>query len=228
LQNIDHGSSAVLISNEWVAKLGLRRKRLLAPYYAELAMEKNGQKIDILFSEYVKIQLHDPSSFWSSKSVRTVIAPGLCAPMILSLPFLAHIDIVVDASARTVIDKKCNFDLLNPVAPPPPPAPKMKLREFFKELQADRKLMVAELKMVCFDIRRDLEYKLEEVKQVDKVAAVRERIEVLAAQKELQRLGENLKAEFKEVFSEIPHLDELPTDVFCRIKLKDASKTFQT
>jgi hypothetical protein len=66
------------------------------------------------------------------------------------------------------------------------------------------------------------------VKQVDKVAAVRERIEILAAQKELQHLGEHLKAEFKEVFSEIPHLDELPTDVFCRIKLKDSSKTFQT
>ena len=55
---IDHGSSDVLISNEWVMKLRLRRKCLLTPYYAELAMEKNRQKIDIFFSEYVKIQLH--------------------------------------------------------------------------------------------------------------------------------------------------------------------------
>jgi len=37
-----------------------------------------------------------------------------------------------------------------------------------------------------------------------------------------------MKHEFKDVFSEIPHLDELPTDVYCRIKLKDASKSVQT
>jgi hypothetical protein len=73
--------------------------------------------------------------------------------MILGLPFLVHNDIVVDASARTVIDKKCNFNLLHPVAPPPPLSLKQKLREFFKELKEDHKLMVAELKMVCNDIR---------------------------------------------------------------------------
>ena len=63
---------------------------------------------------------------------------------------------------------------------------------------------------------------------MDRVAAVRERIEVLAAQEELLCLGEDLKKEFINVFSEIPHLNELPTDVYCHIKLKDASKTFQT
>jgi hypothetical protein len=63
---------------------------------------------------------------------------------------------------------------------------------------------------------------------VDKIAAIRERIKVLVAQKELQCLGEDMKMEFKDVFSEIPHLDELPTDVYCHIKLKDASKTVQT
>ena len=115
---IDHGSSTVLISEEYVVKLGLHQKHLLAPYTVELTMEKNGQKVDIKFSEYVKIQLHDPSAFWISKSVRMIIAPGLCAPMILGLPFLVHNNIVVDASARTVIDKTCGFDLLNPVAPP--------------------------------------------------------------------------------------------------------------
>ena len=120
------------------------------------------------------------------------------------------------------------LQFVKPLAPPPPPAPKLKLREFFKELQADQKLMVAELKMVCFNIHRDLEYKLEQVKQVDKVAAVREKIEILVAQKELQRLGENLKTKFEEVFLEIPHLDELPMDIFCCIKLKDTLKTFQT
>jgi len=112
---IDHGSSVALISNEYVAKLGLRPKRLHEPYIAKLTMEKNGQKVK--FSEYIKLWLHDPSLYWSSKTVCAVIAPGLCSPMILSLPFLAHNNIVVDASAHTVINKNSDFDLLHPLPP---------------------------------------------------------------------------------------------------------------
>jgi len=50
---IDHGSSAVLISKDYVSKLGLHQKCLHKPYIAELAMEKNGQKTKFEFSEYV-------------------------------------------------------------------------------------------------------------------------------------------------------------------------------
>jgi hypothetical protein len=88
--------------------------------------------------------------------------------------------------------------------------------------------MVAKLKMVCCNIQCNNKYKLEHVQPVDKIAAVRECIEILAAQKEPQCLGEDMKVEFKDVFSEIPPLDELPTDVYCRIQLKDALKTVQT
>jgi len=226
---IDHGSSTVLISEEYVAKLSLHHKRLLEPYSVELAMEKNGQKVNIKFSEYVKVQLHDPSTFWTSKSVRAIIAPSLCAPMILGLPFLVHNDIVVDASSRTVIDKKCGFDLLNPVPPAPTKLPpKKKLKDFFKELHADQKQMVAKLNMVCNDHLQHTQYNFEQVKPVDVLTVIRQQIEVLAAQKELERLGIQIKNEFRDVFSEIPHLDELPTEVFCRIKLKDALKTVQT
>jgi hypothetical protein len=224
---IDHGSSAVLISEDFARQLGLRRKQLREPYIAELAMDNDGQKNEFRFSEYVKLQLHDPSSLWSSKAVRAIVAPGLCSPMILGLPFLSHNNIVVDASARTVIDKKCNFDLLHPKVPPKK-AVKKKLKEFFKELQQDRKLVVAELKMVCHDRWQHTRDKFEKVKPVDPVAAIRQRIEILAAQKELEKLGLKMKSEFKDVFSEIPHLDELPTDVYCRIWLKDASKCVQT
>lgn len=36
-----------------------------------------------------------------------------------------------------------------------------------------------------------------------------------------------MKEEFVDIFSEIPHLDELPTDVYGQIKLKGMSKTVQ-
>jgi hypothetical protein len=56
------------------------------------------------------------------------------------------------------------------------------------------------------------------------IGAIRERIEVLTAQEKLRTLGDQVKIDFKDVFEEIPHVDELPTDVYCRIKLKDSSR----
>jgi hypothetical protein len=129
---IDHGSSSVLIHESLMNKLGLCCRPLRDPFSAALAMENDGKKIQIQFSDYVKLQLHDPSALWSSRTVRAIIAPGLCAPMILGLPFLKHNDIVVDASACTAIDKKSAFDLLNPVIPVKP-VPKQKLKDFFKD-----------------------------------------------------------------------------------------------
>ena len=52
---------------------------------------------------------------WTSKSVTALIAPGLCVPVILGLPFLIHNCIVTDHAAHTCIDKNLNYDLLNPL-----------------------------------------------------------------------------------------------------------------
>jgi hypothetical protein len=60
---------------------------------------------------------------------------------------------------------------------------------------------------------------------VNVIGAVSERIETLAATKNLQELGEKIKRDFKDVFESIPHVDHLPSDIYCRIKRKDASKT---
>jgi hypothetical protein len=100
-----------------------------------------------------------------------VIALSLCAPVILGLPFLTHNNIVIDHSSHTVIDKVSGFNLLNPKAPPPPP--KQKLKDFFTELTANHKLMVAELNMVCAERKNLLANKFETVTPVDHVAAIR-------------------------------------------------------
>jgi hypothetical protein len=57
------------------------------------------------------------------------------------------------------------------------------------------------------------------------VGAIRQQIEVVAAQIKLAAMGKDLMTEYKDVFAPIPHLDELPTDIYCQIKLKDASQT---
>jgi hypothetical protein len=145
-------------------------------------MQSSGQKVLIELTHWVKLKLRDPSNYWTAKTVHTIVTPGLCAPVILGLPFLVHNNIVVDHAVHTVIDKASDFDLLNPIGPPLAPPPKKKLKEFFLDLKENQKLMVAELKMVCAEQKCVTEHSLEPVKPVDIVAAVHRQIEVLAAQ----------------------------------------------
>lgn len=194
----------------------------------ELAMPEEGIKRVVTLTEWVKLSMYDSVGAWTSKTVRAVIAPGLCAPVILGLPFLAHNNIVVDHASRTAIDKLTGFDLLNPKAPPAPLPPKNKLKDFFRDLKRDRKLMVAELKMVCAERRCKIVGLMENVQVVDPLAAVRQRVEVLNFQDHLERLGSAVKDKYQDVFAPIPHLDELPTGVYCRIKLKDTMQTITT
>ena len=76
--------------------------------------------------------------------------------------------------------------------------------------------MVAELKMACNDHLIHTRHRFESVAPIDITAAVQQRMEILTAQQELQKLGVKIKEEFIDVFSKIPHLDELPTDVYCQ------------
>lgn len=58
--------------------------------------------------------------------------------------------------------------------------------------------------------------------------AIRDRIEILASQESLLKRDAKVRREFKEVFEPIPHVNELPSDVFASIKLKDAEKTIKS
>src|SRR5882762_4244482 len=225
---VDNGSHLVLIRDTLVDELALKRRKLHIPFETELAMREGEKKVVVRLYEYVKLRLCDASGEYAAKSVRAIIAPNLVAPVICGLPFLSHNSIVVDHAARTVIDKVQCFDLMNPTIRPLPPIPKKRLNEIFKDLKADRKVMVAELNMVCNDRLNMIRYKFDAVKPVDVVAAVRVRVETLAAQEQLDKMSEAVKAKYSKVFNPIPHVDQLPTDVYCRIRLKDASKTINT
>ncbi len=62
------------------------------------------------------------------------------------------------------------------------------------------------------------------LRDADVVAAVRSRIEVLEFEAKLTEMGEDIKAEYKDVFEPINHVDNLPTEVTCSIKHKNADK----
>ena len=225
---MDHGADTVFISDRFATELDLKRRKLLEPMSVEMAMPGEGKKQIVHMSQWVKLQLYDPSGTWKSKSIRAVVAPSLCSPVILGLPFLSHNKIVVDHDARTAITKDSGFDLLHPKAPEPKPVPKKKLKQFFRDLQEERKLMITKLKMVCAEHRCMKEYREEVVKPIDNVAAIRKCIETLTAIEQLNHLGQAVKEKYKDVFSPIPHIDDLPSDVYCCIQLKDANKTFTT
>ena len=65
-----------------------------------------------------KLKLYDSSGVYITKTVHTVISCTLCTPVLLVLPFLKHINIVIDIEAQMVIDKVNNFDLLHPTELP--------------------------------------------------------------------------------------------------------------
>ena len=68
-------------------------------------------------------------------------------------------------------------------------------------------------------------YHTNHIRNLDVVGTVCERLEELAAQNQLEHMEKEVFAKYKAVFEPIPHVDDLPTDIWCRINIKDASKT---
>lgn len=122
---IDNGAHLVLIHPDLASELSLKKYRLCEPELVDVALKNTNMKTRCKLSEFIKLSLTLLDSQWTSQTVKAIIAPGLCAPVILGLPFLQHNSIVTDHVDHTCIDKKSNYDLLNPLpcSPPPPPKP---------------------------------------------------------------------------------------------------------
>jgi hypothetical protein len=105
-----------------------------------------GKKQVVNMSQWVKLQLYDSSGGWKSKTIWAIVAPSFCSPIILGLLFLLRNKIIVDHEAHTTIPKDSGFNLLHPKIYDPKPACNRELKEFFHDLQNNRKLMLAELK----------------------------------------------------------------------------------
>lgn len=149
-----------------------------------MPMPNEGEKQVVNMSKWVMLFLYDMSGGWTSKSISTVIAPSLCALVILGLPILLPNKIVIDHEKQTVIAKDSRFDLLNPKLPSSLCATK-KIKENFHDLQEACKVMVAALKMVCEKRACKIKNYMEEVKPVDHVVVIRSCLEELNAQDQL-------------------------------------------
>lgn len=226
---LDDGAHLVLIRPETVTDLGLPIRRLHEPECVTLALNNDPNALTELW-DYVFLSLSSLNNAWSSKPVRALLAPGLCSNVLLGLPFLVHNKIVIDHESRTAVDKSCGFDLLNEnsscrVATPlfKPLSPKQKRLLILKY----KKDVLTELKLKCAQRLHHLESNclFEIAKPFNPIAAITERIEALASQAKLNKLEQEIKHEYRDVFRPIPHISELPTTETARIHLKNAYQT---
>ncbi|KIK03682.1 hypothetical protein K443DRAFT_94611, partial [Laccaria amethystina LaAM-08-1] len=81
-----------------VDKLNLKKAHLHTPELVDVAVN-NDQNSHSELHEYVSLSLSSLDAALTSKSVKALIAPGLCMPIILGLPFLIHNTIVTDHAA---------------------------------------------------------------------------------------------------------------------------------
>ncbi|KAJ3925313.1 MAG: hypothetical protein NXY57DRAFT_907245, partial [Lentinula lateritia] len=141
----------------------------------------------------------------SSRTVRALIVPSLCYPMVLGIPFLAHNFLVTDYAARTVMDKTTGFDLMNP-SRPYPLLPFLSPKECRNESLVTHEQLFEQKKSVILELRayfRDHPRLLlsDPVLPIDVAAAVRSRIEHLSV---LDSLWSNSPIELTIFFSRLP------------------------
>ena len=221
---LDNGAHLVLIRPEAIADLALPIRKLETPISVTLALE--GQETVSVLHDYVFLQLSSSNNEWTSKTVRALVAPGLCSNILLGLPFLSHNNIVIDHEARTAIDKVSGFDLLSNNSRMPRDTvqkmlpPKVKVKRILK----NRRAAIDELK-TKFAERLKSQGDGDEpytAKPMNAVSAIKATIERLASKDKLIKLEEKIKDEYKEIFKPIPHISLLPKHDMARIRVKEA------
>lgn len=205
---IDHGSPAVLIEEDLVSHLQLPIQLLPHPFPVSGAFfDKSAGHSNTLLTHWVKLKLHNRNDLYSTRTVRALVAPKLCHPVILGLPFLLHNSIVVDTRNNTIIGNNEKFDLLHPVSPAVTLLkPKTKIWETIAKVKIFHKKMIAELQLVCKTWQPWVDARCRQITRTDVVAAIRICVEQLAADEQPQKLATKGKDTYSDVFQPIPHV----------------------
>ncbi|KAH6903572.1 hypothetical protein BKA70DRAFT_1373963 [Coprinopsis sp. MPI-PUGE-AT-0042] len=207
---LDIGCPPVVISDELVSKLGLRRFALPAVENNLLSLSESPLEC----REYVKLGVTSGDGAWKSGVIKAKVNVGLAVPLILGMAFLATEHIVIDTRGRTAVDSRTGYDLLNPKKPEqvwlpervtPPPTPKKPKKEKPMTLEQtpppklDGTLLPPSI-----------------------MAMVREHIETIAFQQMLAKKDEALKKEYADRFPlRLPDTtDDVPDHIYHRIRLR--------
>jgi hypothetical protein len=152
--------------------------------------------------------------------VKAIIAPHLYVPLLLGLPFLVANHIIIDFATHTTIDKRCNYDLLNP-----PHKPNRIIVDEHQECRAKNLfkkefgVVLLELISVCHDLLAEGKCIPEDIKPLNVTGLIRDCIEILAFQEKVRKFETKFLSEFHDVFEPLPHVDKLPTNVMAQIRM---------
>lgn len=228
---LDPGSPFVLITQGVVNFCRLKIEKLKTPQRMSLAMTKN----EIVTTDYVHLDLSSLNGAWSSRTTQALVVDELCYPILLGIPFLTRNKIVIDMEDRTAVNKTTGFDLLN--------------LDPYQDSCADRAKPTAgcartatTTRQGIYDERFDrlenshVRYpslcpktirtpQFEHVtRATDIICAVKETIVSIERKAELDNKEQDLKKDYEDIFSPIPHASLLPDTVTCRIRLRDEYK----
>ncbi|KAG6864278.1 hypothetical protein C0991_010863, partial [Blastosporella zonata] len=228
---IDNASHLVLIDQTLANKLSLRPFKLADPQHINLAMSSLGENAGILLTHYVKLSTLSCSRDWKSDPVHAIIAKNLCLPLILGLPWLQKNHVVINHFNQTVIDSRCNYILLKPSPYGSINSSKPYIEQRRGENWVDTKTRLAQLDAIgAMHHGNSLNNGFsEEIPASANIAlTIRDRVETLAHYAFLKDRGEGIKSEFRDLFEPMPHVEELPSEVLCEIKLTEGNPDFKT
>lgn len=220
---MDIGSPFVLIRPETVIKANLRICKLPEPIVIDTATPSLDSRSSL--TDFVYVQLHNINNLFSACRTHALITPSLCTDIILSLPFLSYNDITISSAHRSAIHEPSGFNLLHPVLPPLPPPRKRTLKDSLLDTHRNIVALHTELKSHCTSLCDSVDARCEPVKPFDMVAAVQEHIECLAIIDHCSKLEVDIKKSYEDIFQPLPHVDEMPDKVTCKIELKNAEKS---
>lgn len=190
-----------LIGLDLTAHLGLERVKLDAPIKHRCKIQSKDVVLDL--TEFVTLNIQSADGRYCSKEVVALVVPheaALSAQIVLGAPFIKDNLVEIDGTLGRAWIADSDIELVHATR-------EMKMDPCEKKLPRLTR---------------------EKAKTPSKVAAVREQIEILTAKQALLDRGDQIKRDFPRLLEELPHGDDLPTDVFCRIKLKSAEQTIKT
>ena len=223
---IDNGSHSVLIDEELVERLGLRRRRLPTPQRVRLAMGEG----EVVFLEWVKLRTFSEDERWTARVVRAIVALKLAYPVLLGGPFLKSNKIVIDHELDRVVAKDDGYQLLPRTQEPldsMDPTASAANEEQTTAKQRDSMLRELEERTKTRKANVDA-HATTKTSYKHFMKTLDDRISVLAVWDDLRRYEQEIWKEFGNRFpSDIPHVTRLPDDVHHRFRLKDPEKVIK-
>jgi Aspartyl protease len=85
---VDNGCHLMLIRPDIVQKLGLPIHTLHTPEPVDVTIKNGKEKQKYILKKFVILGVTSIDQQWSSRRIQVIIAPNLCMPLILGIPFL--------------------------------------------------------------------------------------------------------------------------------------------